>query len=109
MASGGWSSGHPYLSPLGNEFYSAVPLFIHTGTVELLYEDHVKYVDRMRKNGTKVELFETPDAPHDGFGAGLILGFIKQAHDASDRAVRFVDEVGAADGGPGAFSSGIQL
>jgi acetyl esterase/lipase len=59
---------------LGNELYSAVPLFIHTGTVELLYEDHVKYVDRMRKNGTKVELFETPDAPHDSFGAGSFWG-----------------------------------
>lgn len=90
----GWSSGHPYMSPLGNEFYSEVPLFVHTGTVELIYEDHVLYAKRMRENGTKVVLFETPEAPHDIFGAGIILGFVNEAKETADHAARFVDEVG---------------
>lgn len=88
----GWSTSHPYLSPLGNEFYSPVPLFVHTGTVELIHEDHVKYVDKMKANGTRVELFETPTAPHDIFGAGIVLGFVKEAVEAADRAAKFVDE-----------------
>ena len=104
----GWSSGHPYLSPLGNEFYSAVPLFVHTGTVELIYEDHVKYAQRMRENGTRVELLETPEAPHDIFGAGIILGFIKEAHEAAAHAARFVDEVGAVDGKGGEEESAVR-
>jgi acetyl esterase/lipase len=90
----GWSTSHPYLCHLGNEFHSPVPLFVHTGTAELLYEDHVKYVEKMRANGTRVEILETPNAPHDSFGAGPILGFIKESTEAADHAARFVDGAG---------------
>ena len=104
----GWSTGHPYISHLRNEIYSAVPLFLHTGTMELMYEDHVNYAETMKKNGTKLELFETPQAPHDIFGAGLILGFSKEAHEAADHAARFVDAVGPKIGEGSAETDVVQ-
>ncbi|PQE13336.1 alpha beta hydrolase fold-3 domain containing protein [Rutstroemia sp. NJR-2017a BVV2] len=86
------SPGHPYLSPLGNEFGCPVPIFVQTGTAEVLYEDHVRFVERMKEKGCKIELLEIENAPHDTFGAGIILGFTKEAENAADQAVKFVEE-----------------
>lgn len=56
----------------------------------------------MVANGTRVELLETPNAPHDTFGAGPILGFIKEATEAAELATKFVDEqVSRMSGGGG--------
>jgi hypothetical protein len=56
----------------------------------------------MVANGTRVELLETPNAPHDTFGAGSILGFIMEATEAAELATKFVDEqVSRMSGGGG--------
>ncbi|KAH8433895.1 uncharacterized protein LDX57_011531 [Aspergillus melleus] len=81
-----------YISPLRNEFYSPTPVFVQTGTAEILYEDHVQFDRGMEEQGTKVEMLEIVNAPHDTFGAGLLVGFAKEAEDAARRAARFVDE-----------------
>ncbi|KAI9648301.1 hypothetical protein NHQ30_002933 [Ciborinia camelliae] len=94
----GWDRGHPYISPAGNEFKSPVPLFIQTGTLEVLYEQHVKFAKAMKECGTKVEFLEIQNAPHDTFGAGLILGFVKEAEAAAEKAVKFVEDVKYDDG-----------
>lgn len=47
----------------------------------------------MRDIGTKVELVEIKDAPHDTFGARIILGFAKEADDAAAQATKFVENV----------------
>jgi len=91
----GWDRGNPYLSPLGNEFQSPVPLFIQTGTAEVLYADHVSFAKSMEEKGNEVELLEIKDAPHDTFGAGIFLGFIKEANDAAAQATRFVENTGS--------------
>jgi acetyl esterase/lipase len=70
----GWAKSHPYISHTGNEFYTSVPILVHTGTVELINEDHVKYVKSMKRKGTKIELLESKDAPHDIVGAGAHRG-----------------------------------
>jgi len=88
----GWDRGNPYISPLGSEFKSSVPLFIQTGTAEVLYADHVKFAKSMEEQGNEVELLEIKDAPHDTFGAGIFLGFIKEANDAAAQATSFVDK-----------------
>lgn len=89
------SPGHPYLSPLGNEFECPVPIFVQTGTAEVLYKDHVRFFQRMKEKGCKIELLEIENAPHDTFGAGIILGFAKEAENAADQAVKFVQEAGS--------------
>jgi len=90
----GWDSGNPYLSPLGNEFESKVPIFLQTGTAEVLYDDHVKFAEGMREKGTEVELLEIENAPHDTFGAGIILGYSKEVENAAEKAAVFAEKAG---------------
>lgn len=45
----GWSSRHPYLIPLGNDFQSEIPIFLQTGTAEVLHDDHVRFAESWRK------------------------------------------------------------
>ncbi|KAL4970917.1 Alpha/Beta hydrolase protein [Aspergillus stella-maris] len=80
-----------YLSPLQNEFYTPTPVFLQTGTAEMLYEDHVQFARGMKDQGTKVEVVEIANAPHDTFGAGLIVGFVEEAQDAARKAAAFVN------------------
>ncbi|KAI9039191.1 alpha beta hydrolase fold-3 domain containing protein [Aspergillus affinis] len=80
-----------YISPLRNEFYSPTPVFVQTGTAELFYEDHMQFARGMENRGTKVEMVEILNAPHDTFGAGMLVGFAKEAEDAARRAAKFVD------------------
>lgn len=84
---------HPYISPLGNVFATTVPIFLQTGSGEVLHDDHVSFVRQMRDvKGNSVDLMEIIDAPHDTFGAGLILGFAKEADEAAATAARFVED-----------------
>ncbi|CAG8976213.1 hypothetical protein HYALB_00011144 [Hymenoscyphus albidus] len=94
----GGDRGSPYISPLLHPFTSPVPLFIQTGTQEVLYGDHVRFVETMREVGTRVEMVEIRDAPHDTFGAGMILGFAREAEDAAERAASFTEAL-VDDGG----------
>jgi acetyl esterase/lipase len=89
-----WDKGNPYISPLGNEFESKVPIFLQTGTAEVLYDDHVQFTRSMRAKGTRLDLLEIENAPHDTFGAGIIFGFAKEAEDAAEKAAVFSEEVG---------------
>ncbi|QSZ36886.1 hypothetical protein DSL72_006769 [Monilinia vaccinii-corymbosi] len=73
----------------GNEFECPVPVFVQTGAAEVFYKDHVRFVERMKKKGCKIELLEIENAPHDTFGAGIILGSVKEAENVADQAVRF--------------------
>ncbi|KAI2897428.1 hypothetical protein CBS76997_3460 [Aspergillus niger] len=87
----GWERGHRFLNPLGNGFKAlGMPIFVHTGTSEVFFEDHVEFVEEMRALGNVVEFCETKDAPHDIFWAGKVLGFEREAEEAMERARTFV-------------------
>ena len=86
--------GDAYISPLGNEFQTPVPMFSQTGSAEVMHEDHVRFVEAMREiEGNLLELEIVENAPHDSFAGGHLLGFAKEAEDAVKRAVRFIKEV----------------
>lgn len=88
----GIEANHPYVSPLGNEFATSVPVFVQTGTAEVLYPGHVEFAKNMTKiSGNKVELLEIEDATHDTFAAGQILGFEKEAREAVQKASSMVN------------------
>jgi acetyl esterase/lipase len=84
---------HPYLSPLGNEFVTKVPIFLHTCTAELLHDDHMKFAKSMKEIGNRLKLFVTENAPHDIFAGGPILGFAKEAVIAMKAASAFLQEM----------------
>lgn len=88
----GMKLGDPYFSPLGNEFMTSVPLFIQTGGAEILHEHHVRFVDAMREiKGNTVELDVVDNAPHDTFGLGHILGFVRQTEGSIAKASKCVE------------------
>jgi acetyl esterase/lipase len=70
-----------------------VPLFVHSGTAEVLHDEHVGFAKTMRACGTEVEFVESENAPHDVFGAGIILGFVDEAEVAVQKAMAFVEQV----------------
>lgn len=41
--------------------------------------------------GNKIERLEIPNAPHNTFLGGLVLGFEKQAIDAAESAYKFLN------------------
>jgi hypothetical protein len=70
-------------------------LYSNTGTVEVLYDDHLAFVRNMRKiQGNKIELLETPNAPRDIFAAGQVLGFVEEVEAVMDAAINFLKEHG---------------
>lgn len=90
----GVSPKDPYISPLYGAFAIPVPVFLQVGGSEVFQDDIVKFYHQMRElKGNRVELVEIKDAPHDTFGAGAILGFVKEANDAATSASKFVKNV----------------
>jgi acetyl esterase/lipase len=82
---------HPYISPLNNAFSTSIPILVHSGTLEVLHDGHIAFVNQMKKiPGNEIVLVETVDAPHDIFAAGQITGFMKEAEAAMDDANEFL-------------------
>ena len=81
-----------YLSPLYHQFSTKVPIFMQCGTVEVLYDEQLSFFRRMEEvAGNRVEILELQNAPHDTFLAGQVLGFAKEAEDATLVARDFVE------------------
>ncbi|KAJ5113546.1 Alpha/Beta hydrolase protein [Penicillium angulare] len=92
----GWSESNTYFTPLGSEYKLSVPLFVHVGTSEILYDDIVQFARNMKEKGTDVELHEAPNAPHVIFSAGKGLAMEDVAIDGHARAARFIERTGPA-------------
>ena len=89
----GISPRHPYITPLGHEFVIPAPVFLQTGTSEVLHDEHVKFAKAMEKiPGNRVELLEIANAPHDIFAAGMIVGFLQEADSAMEAAWEFLND-----------------
>ncbi|KAF1982135.1 alpha/beta-hydrolase [Aulographum hederae CBS 113979] len=81
----------PYVSPLGHPFKTSTPVFVQTGTAEVLYPDDVKIAEDLKKvDGNVVELFEVNGAPHDILLVGDKIRFVEEAKVAAGRAGDFL-------------------
>ncbi|KAL4741652.1 Alpha/Beta hydrolase protein, partial [Aspergillus similis] len=92
----GWDRKHrfyPYISPLGQEFQTEVPIFIQTGRAEVLYDSHVEFTANLKERGCAVDFVEIDNAPHDTFVAAEFLG-VREQEGAIDRAAKMVIEAG---------------
>ena len=90
----GWSRDHPYISPLGNELHLAVPLFIQTGTAEVLYDDHVQFAKNLKEKGNEVEFHEVPNAAHAAFGTGEVFDTVDASLEGHKLAADFIARAG---------------
>jgi acetyl esterase/lipase len=79
-----------YVSPAHHAFRTKAPLFIHTGTAEILYDEIRAFADAMTDvSGNRVRYFETPHAPLDLILLGKVFGLQKEAEVAVQAAHDF--------------------
>ncbi|KAL4901563.1 hypothetical protein BDW74DRAFT_159719 [Aspergillus multicolor] len=94
----GWDSDHEiysYISPLGHELPTDVPVFIQTSTAEVLHDSHRQFSRNMEEKGCRLKYVEFDNAPHDTFMGAPFMGFLKEQEDAIDQAAEFVLEAAA--------------
>lgn len=93
----GNDSLNPYISPLFGPFATPVPLFIQTGTCEVLYQDDVELAQKFGEiKGNVVELDVVQDAPHDIALIGNLLSFDAEFKQSAKKALAFLKQNGAA-------------
>ena len=80
----------PYFSALDHPFLTKTPLWIHTGGVEVLYDEDIKFADAMKEKGNKVEVYVDPLANHDILIVGHMSGFAAEAQTAVKLAGEFL-------------------
>jgi acetyl esterase/lipase len=77
---------NPYVSHKNQTFKTEVPLFVNTGSGEILYFDDCEWAEKMQKAGNDVTLDVEKHVPHDILLIGNILGFDKEATACAKRA-----------------------
>lgn len=88
------AASNPYVTLLGHPFPTPVPIFAHAGAAELFCDRIARWADEMRAvEGNVVEMYQEPDAVHDTFFGGHLLGFEESALDVVARAGEFVEFV----------------
>ncbi|KAI3324019.1 alpha/beta hydrolase fold-3 domain-containing protein [Xylariaceae sp. AK1471] len=90
---GSWPNARsdPYITQLGHPFSTSVPLFVSTGSAELLYDDILLWVDKMQEiEGNVVKVYHEEGAVHDTFLVAELLGFEKTAWEVAAKIGEFV-------------------
>jgi acetyl esterase/lipase len=88
----------PWFSPLRHTFATEVPIWMMTGTAEVLTDTIVDFAGRMRNvEGNKIGLHEVKDAPHDIFLVGDRMGWGKEAKIAAIAAIKFLRREGVVE------------
>lgn len=82
---------HPYLSPgRGQSFVSETPMWVHSGGIELLYHENMRFVEEFRDAGNEVEWVVDEHCPHDMPLMGKPLGFVEESRAAATKAGDFI-------------------
>lgn len=82
----------PYVTHKYKMFETEVPLFVNTGSGEVLYYDDVEWVKNMKEAGNDVTLDVEEFVPHDILLMGRILGFDSAATNCAKRAGEWLVE-----------------
>jgi acetyl esterase/lipase len=77
---------NPYVSHKNQTFKTPVPLFVNTGSGEILYFDDCEWAQNMKEADNDVTLDVGQYLPHDVLLLGNILGFDKEATACAKRA-----------------------
>ncbi|KAF1850164.1 alpha/beta-hydrolase [Cucurbitaria berberidis CBS 394.84] len=80
----------PYISHKNRPFQTEVPLWVNTGSGEILYYDNKEWYEQMKKAGNDITLDVEKNVPHDIVLVGNILGFDKEATNCAKRAGEWV-------------------
>jgi acetyl esterase/lipase len=85
----------PYAAHKKETFSTSVPLFVNTGSGEVLYFDDVEWAEKMLEAGNDVTLDVEKNVPHDILLVGNILGFDNEAQACAKRAGDWLRAKGA--------------
>lgn len=89
--------GNPYISLLKEALPTSVPIFVQWGTSELIKDEIIDFVERQTevclRAGGRLGVCEVQNAPHDIMLGAEILGFAKEAEEAMDEALAFLNAV----------------
>lgn len=83
----------PYVVQLGYPFRSTSPIWICVGESEILGPDGLQMGEMLRHHGNTVKFHIIPDAPHDVMFVGKIMGFEKEAVEATKTAHEFIEDL----------------
>ncbi|KAJ0414699.1 Alpha/Beta hydrolase protein [Aspergillus carlsbadensis] len=92
-----WTSSHGYhgyVSPLGAEFRTPVPILLQTSRQEVLYDSHVAVARGLEDVGCAVEVVEVERGPHDVFLGAELFGLRESGMEIIGKAREFVLRVG---------------
>ncbi|KAH7408619.1 Alpha/Beta hydrolase protein [Phaeosphaeria sp. MPI-PUGE-AT-0046c] len=81
----------PYVVQLGYPFRSVSPIWICIGGLEVLGPDGLQMGKELREYGSTVETHVISGAPHDVMFVGNIMGFEREAVEATKLAHRFIE------------------
>ncbi|KAI4954615.1 hypothetical protein J4E86_005925 [Alternaria arbusti] len=76
----------PYVSQKNRTFKTEVPMFVNTGSGEVLYFDIVEWAEKMKEAGNDLQLDIEENVPHDILLLGHLLGFNQEAVQMAKRA-----------------------
>ena len=82
---------NPYVSHKNQIFKTPVPIFVNTGSAEILYFDDCEWAGKMGDAGNDVTLDIEKHVPHDVLLVGNILGFDKEATACAKRAGEWLE------------------
>ncbi|KAL9094922.1 MAG: hypothetical protein Q9165_002872 [Trypethelium subeluteriae] len=83
--------GNEYVGALGKPFATRTPIWVQTGSAEVLYEEDKAFAEQMKGiDGNTVECHVVQHAPHDICLIGHLLGWGDQALECAKRAGEFV-------------------
>jgi acetyl esterase/lipase len=80
----------PYINHKAKMFKTEVPLWVHTGSAELLFFDDKEWAEKMKEAGNDVTLVIEKNVPHDILLVGDVLGFAKEATDSAKKAGEWI-------------------
>mgnify|MGYP005989189339 CR=1 FL=1 len=81
-----------FISPLHHPFKTAVPLYIHDGDAEVLYDNINLFARQMKElNGDKVRYYTTKLGPHDLLLAHPGFGMTKELYEVVTAANDFIE------------------
>lgn len=81
----------PYVVQLGYPFRSASPIWICIGGLEVLGPDGLQMGKELREHGSVVETHVISGAPHDVMFVGNLMGFEREAVEATKLAHHFIE------------------
>lgn len=83
----------PYVTPLGNQWKTKVPMFVSMGEAEILETDGIAWCRQMQEAGSDVEVYYEENAVHDTLLMGAIIGWEGSAQVVATRIGEFVSKV----------------